>query len=412
MKAELIAVGTELLLGYTVNTNAAFLARQLAALGVDCYYHLTVGDNPGRLADAVRLGLRRADWIITCGGLGPTVDDVTLPTLTKAAERPLVLDHAILAQIRDRFIRLRIPMPQANLRQAYVPRGAVVLPNRIGTAPGWILPLGRKLLIALPGPPSELEPMVTEQVIPWLTRRYPARHVLVSRTLRIVGITESEVDEGVQDLLRLKGAVTVGIYAHAAQVDLRITAKAETAAAARQAIRRVETDLRRRLGTLIYGADDETLEGVVGALLTRQRKTVAVAESCTGGLIGQRLTTIPGSSTYFLGGAITYANPLKTAFGQVPAALIRRRGAVSEPVAQAMAAGIRRAAKAAYGLAVTGIAGPTGGTAEKPVGLVYVALADAKATVCHRQQFPGDRATIRWRASQAALNLLRTTLLR
>lgn len=410
MQAELIAIGTELLLGFTINSNQAFLARRLAELGVDCYHHLTVGDNPGRLAEAVATALKRADWVITCGGLGPTVDDITLPTLTKAAKRPLVLNQAILAQIRERFTRLGIPMPQANLRQAYVPKGAVVLPNRIGTAPGFILPLRQKLLIALPGPPQELEPMVSEQAIPWLRRRYPTPGVLLSRTLKLTGITESEVDEQVLDLLKFKGDVTVGIYAHPAQVDLRITTKGTTPAAARTAIQRVEAEIRRRFGSLLYGADDETLEGVIGTLLKSRRQTLAVAESCTGGLIGHRITQVPGSSDYFVGGVIAYANAVKTAALGVPAPSIRKHGAVSAEVAQAMAAGVRKSMKATYGLAITGIAGPTGGTREKPVGLVYLALAGPKPTISQRLRLTGDRAAIKWKASQAALDLLRKAL--
>jgi len=411
VQAELIAIGTELLLGFTVNSNTAFLARRLAELGVDCYHQVTVGDNPGRLARAVHLSLTRADWVITCGGLGPTVDDVTLPTLAKAAKRSLVLDRAIVHRLRERFARLGIPMPQANLRQAYVPHGAVVLPNRIGTAPGFILPLRRKLLIALPGPPQELEPMFTEQAIPWLKRRYPATGILVSRTVELTGITESEVDSKVADLLRLRGNVTVGIYAHPAQVDLRITARGRTAATARSAIRRIETAIRQRLGPLVYGADDETLEGVAGRLLARRRRTLAIAESCTGGLVGHRITQVSGSSAYFAGGIVAYANRMKASLAGVPASLLRKHGAVSDPVARAMAVRIRHAARTTYGLAITGIAGPTGGTVEKPVGLVYIALADPRRVVCHRHQLTGDRATVKWKASQAALDLLRRTLL-
>ncbi len=411
MKTELIAVGTELLLGYTVNTNTAFLSRRLAELGVDCYHHVTVGDNPARLAEAVKAGLARADCVITCGGLGPTVDDITLPTLTKVAQRPLVLDHAVLSRIRERFTRMRIPMPQSNLRQAYVPRGALVLPNKVGTAPGFLLPLRTKLLIALPGPPKELEPMVTDQVLPWLKAHRGLTGLLRSRTLHLTGITESEVDERVADLLKLKGAVTVGIYAHAGQVDLRITAKGETPAALQKATRKVEQDIRARMGGVVFGVDDETLEQVVGTLLMKSRKTVALAESCTGGLIGHRLTQVPGSSAYFLGGVVAYANAVKTALVGVPAALLRQHGAVSDPVVREMAAGIRKTLRADYGLAVTGIAGPTGGTAQKPVGTVHLAVADAKQVASRALHLTGDRAIIKARAAQAALDLLRTTLL-
>ncbi|OGX41606.1 MAG: competence/damage-inducible protein A [Omnitrophica WOR_2 bacterium RIFCSPHIGHO2_02_FULL_68_15] len=410
MNVELIAIGTELLLGWTVNTNTAFLSRRLAELGVDCYHHVTVGDNPARLAEAVRAALGRSDCVVTCGGLGPTVDDITLPTLTKVAGRPLVLDHAVLGRIRERFTRMGIPMPQNNLRQAYVPRGALVLANTVGTAPGFLLPLRKKLLIALPGPPKELEPMVTEQVVPWLKTHRGLTGVLRSRTLHLTGITESEVDERVADLLKLTGAVTVGIYAHAGQVDLRITAKGEAPAALQKAIHAVEHAIRARLGAIVFGADEETLEQVVGTLLTKSRKTVALAESCTGGLIGHRLTQVPGSSAYFLGGAVAYANAVKTALIGVPAALVRKHGAVSDPVVRQMAAGIRKTLRSDYGLAVTGIAGPSGGTAEKPVGTVHLAVAGAKQVISRALHLTGDRAIIKARAAQAALDFLRTTL--
>lgn len=411
MRAELIAIGTELLLGYTVNSNTAFLGRRLAELGISCYHHVTVGDNPGRLAEAVKAGLSRADCVITCGGLGPTVDDITLATLTKAAQRPLVLDQTVLTQIHERFTRLRIPMPQNNLRQAYVPRGAVVLPNHVGTAPGFILQLRKKVLIALPGPPREMEPMFTQHVAPWLKARYPAPGILQSRTLHLTGLTESEVDEHVADLLKLKGAVTVGIYAHAGQVDLRITANAATAAEARKAIKKIETDIRQRMGIAVFGADDETLEHVVGALLAKSKRSIALAESCTGGLIGHRITRVPGSSAYFVGGVVAYSNGVKTAVAGVPATLLRKHGAVSEAVAQAMAAGIRKTLKADYGLAVTGIAGPTGGSTEKPVGTVCLAIANGKHAVVRQLHLSGDRELVKTRAANAALDLLRTTLL-
>ncbi|MBI4314086.1 MAG: competence/damage-inducible protein A, partial [Candidatus Omnitrophica bacterium] len=410
MQAELIAVGTELLLGFTLNTNAAFLSRKLAELGVDCYHHVTVGDNPVRLKETLVGALKRSDCVITCGGLGPTVDDITLATIAKTLERPLVLDQDILTQIRGRFQRLGIPMPQSNLRQAYVPRGAIILPNRIGTAPGFILPLRKKILIALPGPPRELEPIFITQVLPWLEKRASPEAVLISRTLKLTGITESEVDEKVSDLLKLKGETTVGIYAHPGQVDLRITAKHKTKAGAGHNIRRIEQEIRKRMGALVYGADDDTLEEIAGKLLGRQRKTLSVAESCTGGLVGHRITQIPGSSAYFVGGAVSYADAVKSGFLGVPPGLLRKQGAVSEEVAKAMAQGIQKLARASVGLAITGIAGPAGGSKEKPVGLIYIALSNGKQVLCRRYTLTGDRSTIKWKASQSALDLLRLYL--
>lgn len=410
MQAELIAVGTELLLGFTVNTNTAYLSRKLAEMGVDCYHQITVGDNPGRLKEAVAAALKRSDLVITCGGLGPTVDDITLATIAKTIGKPLVLDQDVMTQIRERFQRLHIPMPQSNLRQAYVPRGATILPNRIGTAPGFILELRKKILIALPGPPRELEPMFLTHVQPWLEKRSPAQSVLVSRTVKMTGITESEVDEKVSDLLKLKGDVTVGIYAHPGQVDLRVTAKNKTHAGATQAIRRIEQEIRKRMGTTVYAVDEESLEEVVGKILTRQKKTLAVAESCTGGLVEHRITQVPGSSAYLIGGVVSYADGLKSSLLGVPAALLRKQGAVSEETAKTMALGVQKLAKSTLGLSVTGIAGPTGGTKEKPVGLVYIAIAFGKQTLCRQFTLTGDRSTIKWKASQSALDLLRLYL--
>ncbi len=432
MNAEVIAVGTELLLGFVVNTDTVFLGRALAGLGIGCYHQVTVGDNPDRLEEAIRTALARADLVITCGGLGPTVDDITLETISRATGRPLVLNQAILRRIRGRFARLGIRMPKANARQAFLPRGAAVFPNTSGTAPGFLLgvhsaryrrrgrsssqiglgPLPRtRYLAALPGPPKELIPMAQKHLLPRL-KRMAGGAVILSRTLHLTGLTESEADAKVRDLLALEGAATVGIYAHPGQVDLRITARAAARAGAQRLIAGVERRIRSRLGPFIYGADEETLEGAVGALLRRRRQTLAVAESCTGGLLGHRVTDAPGSSDYFRGGVIAYANLLKEGVLSVPAGLLKKHGAVSSPAAAAMAEGARRLARATYGIGVTGIAGPSGGSRRKPVGLVYIALSAPERTPVRRHQFSGDRQTVKLRATQAALDLLRRYLLR
>ena len=414
MNAEVIAIGTELLLGFIVNTDTAFLGRTLAELGIHCYHQVTVGDNPTRLEAAIRTALRRAELVITCGGLGPTVDDVTLETIARATDRRLVLNRSILRQIRRRFARQGIRMPSSNRRQALLPEGAVAFPNAFGTAPGFLLPLrqttGERLLVALPGPPTELIPMVQRHLIPRL-RRHAGRSILRSRTLKVTGLSESEVDSKIADLLALKGPVTVGIYAHPGQVDLRITACGNGPLAAQRRIRRVERQIRSRLGPLIFGADDETLEGVVGILLKNRRKTLAVAESCTGGLLAHRITQISGSSSYFHGGVVAYSNDLKGSTLSVKPALLKRSGAVSAPVARAMAQGVRRLTSSDLGIAITGIAGPTGTTRTKPVGLTYLALSSAKGVASRRHLFSGDRAVVKFKASQAALNLLRLHLL-
>ncbi len=419
MTAEVIAIGTELLLGFVVNTDTAYLGRVLAGLGISCYHQVTVGDNPARLAEAIRTALGRADLVITCGGLGPTVDDVTLETIAQATGRRLVLNRPILRQIEARFKRQKIKMPPSNRRQALLPEGAVPFPNQIGTAPGFILTLrpfdklraqGERKLVALPGPPTELMPMVERHLIPRL-RKFSGGAVLRSRTLKLTGVSESEVDAKVRDLLALKGETTVGIYAHPGQVDLRITSHGKTAREAGRRISAVERRIRSRVGRMIFGTDEETLESVVGALLKKNRKSLAVAESCTGGLVAERITRVSGSSIYFLGGVVAYSNPLKEKLLSVPKETLRRHGAVSAPTAGTMAEGIRRLTGAEIGLSITGIAGPAGGTRQKPVGLVYIGFGTPRGTKAHRFLFTGSRATIQLKASQAALNLLRLHLL-
>jgi len=415
MNAEVIAVGTELLLGFVVNTDTAYLGRVLAEAGIACTHQVTVGDNPGRLAEAARTALARADLVITCGGLGPTVDDITLETLARVAGRRLVLNRPILRRIENRFRRLGVRMPGSNRRQALLPEGAFPFLNTIGTAPGWILTLrhaeGERRLVALPGPPAELMPMVERHLIPRL-RKLSGGMILRSRTLKLTGITESEVDAKVRDLLSLSGPATVGIYAHPGQVDLRITARGKTEAEVRRKIAAVERQIRSRLGRLLLGADEETLEGEVGRLLKQKRKSVAVAESCTGGLVQHRITEVAGSSEYFRGGVIAYSNALKESLLSVPRETLRREGAVSSSTARAMAEGVRELTGSDFGLGITGIAGPTGGSKKKPVGLVYIALAGPGRVKVERRLFSGDRRTVKLKASQAALNLLRLRLLK
>lgn len=437
MNAEVIAVGTELLLGCVVNTDTVYLGRKLAELGIGCYHQVTVGDNPERLEQAIRTALGRADLVITCGGLGPTVDDITLETLSRATGRPLKLNRAILRKIQDKFARLKIRMPKANARQAMVPLGAVVFPPTTGTAPGFLLrvprigdgpfrdslstrggghsfqecpPMDRpRFLAALPGPPKEMVPMAEKNLIPRL-RRMSGGAVILSRTLHMTGLTESEADAKVRDLLALEGAVTVGIYAHPGHVELRVTARAPGAAGARRLIAGVERKIRKRLGSFLYGADDDTLEGAVGALLRRRRRTLAVAESCTGGLLAHRLTDVPGSSDYFRGGVVAYANDVKQVILSVPPGFLKKYGAVSGPVAAAMAEGARLRTAATLGVGITGIAGPGGGSRKKPVGLVYMALSTPQRTLVQKRQFSGDRQVVKLKATQAALDLLRKEL--
>jgi nicotinamide-nucleotide amidase len=411
MRAEIISVGTELLLGQIVDTNAAYLAQELASLGIDVYFKQTVGDNLARVQDAVHLALRRADAVLISGGLGPTEDDLTVEAVAGAVGDELVPSPEVADHVR-RFFESRGRVPPASVyKQALVPRGARIIPNRRGTAPGIHLEPEGRMIFIMPGVPYEMRGMMTEYVIPYLRSRGEGA-TIHSVVLRVTGEGESAVEARIKDLIR-GTAPTIAPYAKLGEVHLRITAKGP-AEEARAQVARGEALVRERLGELVYGTGEQSLEEVVGGLLASRGLTVASAESCTGGLLAQRITSVPGSSAYFLEGTVTYGNEAKVARLDVPPALIRSHGAVSAEVAEAMARGIRTRSRARIGIAITGIAGPSGGTPEKPVGLVFIALADAGG-VTHRRLTLGaeaGRAGIRHLAAQAALNLLRLHLLR
>ncbi len=408
MRVELFSVGTELLLGEIVDTNAAYLAEKLSHLGIDVYHKTTVGDNAERLAAALRIALGRAEVVLATGGLGPTEDDVTAAVFAEVMGAELVPDEESAEKIRS-FVRARgITLLESLLKQAQVPQGAQVVPNPVGTAPGFILTKDGKTVIALPGVPAEMRAMAEQTVLPYLAARHAAAGdaVLVTRTLRLVGLGESQAEAEILDLIHAQSNPTIAPYAKSMEVQFRLGAKAATAEAAAELIAPVEAEIRRRLGDHVYGADDETLEQQVGRRLRQAGETLAVAESCTGGLIGHHLTSVSGSSDYFLASLVTYDNSAKTALLGVPEEVLKAHGAVSPQTAQAMAEGVRQAVEADYGLAVTGVAGPTGGTEAKPVGLVFLALADADETVVEEQRLRGDRAMIKERAAQQALYLL------
>jgi nicotinamide-nucleotide amidase len=412
IKAEIISIGTELLLGDIINTNASYLSRELAGLGIELYFQSSVGDNPERLAFLLRQAIERSDIVITTGGLGPTVDDITLETIARVFPRRLILDNQILHQIKHHFQARHLKMPPINKRQALIPEGAIVLENRVGTAPGIILEQDKKILIALPGPPLELKPIFEESVIPFLKKKYTLKEIIFSRTLKLTGLAESEIAPRVADLLRLKPPTTVGIYAHPAQVDLKITAKETGRTLALRKISGIEKIIRRRLGKYIFGKDGETLEEVLGKLLLQKKKTLAIAESCSGGLISNRITNVSGSSRYFLSSVIAYSNKAKINFLKVPSEVLRKFGAVSKETAKAMARNIRDIACSDIGIGVTGIAGPTGGSTKKPVGLVYIALSTKDKIEVKEFRFSGDRVAIKFKTSQAALEMVRRHLLK
>jgi len=410
MKAEIIGIGTEILLGEIVNTNSALLSRKLAGIGVDVYYHSTVGDNKKRLYEFIKTALKRSDIVITTGGLGPTIDDVTLETVAEVLEKPLILEKGIADLIDAHFKKRHIKMPQNNLRQAYIPKGATWLRNNIGTAPGLVIKIDRKSLIALPGPPREMIPMLDSYVLPYLKKQSKNKAVILSRTLKTTGLAESQLHDKIKGFMRLSGDTTVGIYAHPGQVDLKITSKASNSIAAKRKINSIEKKIRRRLGRLIFGVDSETLEENTLKLL--RNKTIAIAESCTGGLITSRITDIPGASKNLLCSIVAYSNRSKMELLDVSYETIKKYGAVSMQTAKAMAISARKLSRADIGISTTGIAGPAGAINKKPVGLVYIAFSTTLKTLVKEYHFSGTRESIKFRASQSALNMLRLYLLR
>jgi len=411
MKAEIIAVGTELLLGQICNGNARFLSEKLAELGIDVFWHSTVGDNPDRLAGVLKTALDRADLLILSGGLGPTLDDITRETVAGVLGLPLEINAEWEYRLQLFFYRLGRRMSDNNLKQALVPRGAQVILNEHGTAPGIWLEHGRQLLIMLPGPPRELEAMFVSEVAPRL-QELAGGELIVSRVLKVAGLGESALEEKIADLLASQSNPTIAPLAQYAEVHLRLTAKAASREEAKGLLDGLERKLRERLGESVFARDGERMAEQVAKLLVEKKLTLAVSESCTGGLLAQMLTSVPGSSAYFLQGFVTYSNRSKTALLGINPALLRRHGAVSPQVAGAMAENGRIRAGSDLCLSVTGIAGPDGGTEEKPVGLVYIACAGAEDLDCRRFNFPGTRQNVRERAAVTALNLLRLKLLR
>ncbi|MCL6499231.1 MAG: competence/damage-inducible protein A [Firmicutes bacterium] len=411
-RAEVISVGTELLLGQITDTNATYICQRLAECGIPVYFRQTVGDNFERVQQAFRLAWSRAELVVFTGGLGPTEDDLTKEAVAAVLGADLVEDPGALAHLEQFFARRGRTMTANQRRQALIPRGALAIPNRWGTAPGVFWEADGRVVVMVPGVPREMRGMMDEFVIPELRRRgWVGEEVIRSRVLRTVGIGEGQLEELVRDLIHTTNP-TVAPLAHVGEVHLRITARGPSEEVSRL-LDEAEARLRERLGDAVYGVDDETLDEVVARLLRDSGLRVAVAESCTGGLVGERLTSVPGSSAYFLGGVVAYGNEAKVKLLGVPQRLLEEFGAVSAEVAEAMARGVRETFRADLGVGVTGVAGPGGGTETKPVGRVYLAVADPQSSRTVRADFgeePG-REGVRRLASQAALNLLRRYLL-
>lgn len=410
---ELICVGTELLMG-KLNTHGAYFSARLEDLGLPLARETTVSDDPAEMELVFREAWRRADVVLVTGGLGPTFDDLTREAWARVIGRRLVLRADLLAGIRDRFRRRGLPMPPANRRQAFVMDGARVLANPYGTAPGQRVEWGRKVLILLPGPGREMKPMAEGEIFPYLRARF-SKGVRKTRVWRLFGLGESRVDQGLRPLLssrdRWNRGTTWGILAQGGIVDVKATVAGPDGGVVEAALGRWDRWLRRRFGDAIFGEGTDTLEAVVGAGLRARNRTLATAESCTGGLLAERLTSVSGSSDYFWGGFVGYANEAKVRGLGVKKETLRRFGAVSEKTAQEMAAGLRRRAKTDYALSVTGIAGPGGGSAEKPVGLVFIGMAGPEGIFVAKKTFIGDRAFVRQQSVLWALEYLRRALI-
>lgn len=409
MNAEIISVGTELLLGHTINTDTSFVARELSTAGINLLYSCTVGDNPERLKAAVELALSRSDIVVTTGGLGPTGDDLTKETVAAAAGRKLVMHEESLRRIEEYFKGRALGETQK--KQAMLPEGCTVLQNDFGTAPGCGFTTDKgKRIVMLPGPPAELMPMLNHYAMPYLMQGENA--VIVSRIVRVFGLGEGNVAEQIEDLCAQPNP-TAATYAKAGEMFVRVTARAKDEPAARAMCEPVVEELKKRLGSFIYGIDVESLEEAVVKELTAQGKTVATAESCTGGLLAKRITDIAGASDVFHMGCVTYANEVKTMLLGVPEETLRRFGAVSPQTAEAMARGIREKSGADYGIGITGIAGPGGGTEEKPVGLIYLALFDGEKVQIRKMSPAGQyrgREYLRNLAASNALDMIRRSL--
>ena len=410
MTVELISVGTELLLGNIVNTNAAYLAEQCARLGLSCFYQTVVGDNAGRLAQILHTALSRSDVLILSGGLGPTQDDLTKETAAGVMGMALTRDEHTAKRLQEYFSRRKLELTENNWKQAMVPEGAIVIDNENGTAPGIIMEKEEKRVILLPGPPGELIPMFENAIAPYLAGAVPG--VIHSQTVKLCGIGESKAETMVADLIAAQSNPTIAPYAKTGEVHLRITARASAEKEAKKLIKPVVKELKNRFGMNVYTTDEAvTLEQAVVDLLLANHLTVTTAESCTGGLLSARLTGVPGVSEVFKSGQVTYSNKAKHKLLGVKKPSLDKYGAVSENVAREMAKGAALASRADVAVAITGIAGPDGGSSSKPVGLVYIACRVRGKTKVKSYHFIGNRNKVRENSVVAALTLMRHCIL-
>jgi nicotinamide-nucleotide amidase len=410
MKVEIIAIGSELLSPDRVDTNSLYLTERLNSIGIDLNAKFVVGDDESSLDRILRDALARVDLIIATGGLGPTEDDITKKVFARVFKKPLVLDESILKNLEERFRSRGYTMTSNNARQALVPSGAEVLENVNGTAPGLWLQDEGKHAILLPGPPQEMKMMFESCCLPRLAEMSKGFRIH-KRVFKLTGLTESACDARIAPIYKPYRNPVTTILSSPGEIEIHLKATGSTDAEAVAMLDELGDKIEVELGDNIFSRRGESLEQIVGMYLTMRRATVAVAESCTGGLVSERLTRVPGSSAYFLSGVVCYHNAAKTELADVPPLLIQMNGAVSREVAMGLAEGIRKRAGSTYGIGVTGIAGPSGGSEEKPVGLVHIALSSESQVVHREAKFPGDRQRVRWWASQLALDMLRRRLL-
>jgi nicotinamide-nucleotide amidase len=408
---EIMAIGSELLTPYFQDTNSLYLTQRLNELGMDVSLKTIVGDDWNELILCIHQAISRSNLILAMGGLGPTRDDRTREAFAYVLDRKLIFQEDLLRKIRERFSRRGLKMPDISKKQAYVIEGAEILPNKNGTAPGLWLETERKIITLLPGPPQELRPMFDDYVWPRLKRRRKGHAVRV--VLKTTGLTESEIESLIFDLSPKTPDVKITTLAYPGQIEIHLAARSEESQKKAEAkLHQFKQAIMQILGDHVFSEKGEELEEVVGKLLRGHKKTLAVAESCTGGLVGHRITNVSGSSDYFIQGLIVYSNGAKTGLLHVPSDLIEKYGAVSYQVAQAMAQGVREAAQADLGVGITGIAGPSGGTTEKPVGLVYVALAWEDGCDVSKNLLLGERTSIKFQSSQKALDMVRRHFLK
>jgi len=407
MKIEILTTGDEILQGVIVDTNSAWIAERCQMLGHEVTGHTSVGDDEKAIVDAIKAAAGRADCVIVSGGLGPTVDDITVPAAAKAFGKKLYLDEAVLAEIKSFFARMGRPMASTNEKQAMIPEGGKALANRVGTAPGIQVKLGSAECFFLPGVPRELYQIFEESVFPWLKGR--ASGACESRILRCFGLPEATIDERLQGV-NLAGS-RLSFRVKFPEILLKLIARADNPKDAEKSVASAATEIRERLGHIVYGEGETCLPEVVGRMLCDRKMTVAVAESCTGGLIASYLTDVPGSSEYFERGIVSYSNQAKQDLLQVSVDVLRANGAVSRECAMAMAEGVRRLSGATIGIATTGIAGPGGGTPEKPVGTVHMAIAAPGKTEAYEYSFTGDRERLKQMFAMTAINMVRKYLL-